>query len=61
MIHTKVLTIDGKWSVVGSTNCDYRSFGINDEVNLAAFDADFTARLDFDFAQDFNPLPEFIN
>ena len=35
MIHTKVLVVDGIWSVVGSTNFDHRSFGINDEVNLA--------------------------
>ena len=35
MIHAKVLVIDAMWSVVGSTNFDHRSFGINDEVNLA--------------------------
>ena len=27
--------VDGKWSVVGSTNLDNRSFGLNDEVNVA--------------------------
>jgi cardiolipin synthase len=52
MIHTKVLTIDGLWSVVGSTNFDNRSFGINDEVNLAVRDPDFAARLDTDFQKD---------
>ena len=40
MIHAKVLVIDGLWSVVGSTNFDNRSFGINDEINVAAFDGD---------------------
>ena len=52
MIHAKILMVDGLWTVVGSTNLDHRSFGINDEVNLAACDADFTARLEEDFARD---------
>ena len=52
MIHAKILMVDGMWSVVGSTNFDHRSFGLNDEVNLAAFDPGFTARLEEDFARD---------
>jgi cardiolipin synthase len=52
MIHAKVLLIDGLWGVVGSTNCDYRSFGLNDEVNLAARDEGFVHRLAEDFARD---------
>ncbi len=52
MIHAKVLTVDGLWSVVGSTNFDNRSFGLNDEVNLAACDREFAARLDQDFRRD---------
>ncbi len=52
MIHAKILLIDGIWSVVGSTNFDNRSFGINDEVNLAARDAQLAARLEEDFARD---------
>jgi cardiolipin synthase len=38
MIHQKILVVDGVWSVVGSTNFDNRSFGLNDEVNVAARD-----------------------
>lgn len=34
MMHAKVLVIDGKWALLGSTNIDNRSFGLNDEVNL---------------------------
>ena len=34
----KIMIVDGVWSIVGSTNFDNRSFGINDEVNLAALD-----------------------
>jgi cardiolipin synthase A/B len=52
MIHAKVLLVDGLWGVVGSTNCDYRSFGLNDEVNLAARDRGFVERLEEDFIAD---------
>lgn len=52
MIHTKSLIVDRAWSVVGSTNFDNRSFGLNDEVNLAAFDRDLAKRLEEDFRQD---------
>src|SRR5581483_5874896 len=52
MIHAKILIVDGTWVVVGSTNFDSRSFGINDEVNLAALDPALAARLIADFQQD---------
>jgi cardiolipin synthase len=35
MIHSKLLIVDDTWVVTGSTNFDNRSFGLNDEVNLA--------------------------
>ncbi|MBS1814549.1 MAG: cardiolipin synthase B [Acidobacteria bacterium] len=52
MIHAKVLCIDGLWSVVGSTNFDNRSFGINDEVNLAVRGDALAQRLTADFGDD---------
>ena len=52
MIHAKILIIDGIWSVVGSTNFDSRSFGINDEVNMAVLDPQLAARLAQDFWKD---------
>jgi len=52
MIHAKVLCIDGLWTVVGSTNFDNRSFGINDEVNLAVRDAAVALRLESDTLND---------
>jgi cardiolipin synthase len=52
MIHVKSLVVDGIWSVVGSTNFDNRSFGINDEVNLAALDEGLAARVEQDFQHD---------
>ena len=38
--------------MVGSTNFDSRSFGINDEVNLAALDDGLAMRLEQDFQED---------
>jgi cardiolipin synthase len=52
MIHAKVLCIDRLWAVVGSTNFDNRSFGINDEVNLAVCDSAFAERLQRDMSGD---------
>ena len=52
MIHAKTMVVDGAWSVVGTTNFDNRSFGLNDEVNLAAFDRPLAARVGEDFARD---------
>jgi cardiolipin synthase A/B len=52
MIHAKVLCIDHLWAVVGSTNFDNRSFGINDEVNLAVRDPAVALRLESDMTND---------
>jgi cardiolipin synthase len=52
MIHAKVMVVDGLWSVTGSTNFDNRSFGINDEVNLAVCDQGLAAELSKDFVAD---------
>lgn len=52
MIHTKSMTVDGRWVVVGSTNFDSRSFDLNDEVNLVAVDPDLAGRVAAEFASD---------
>ncbi len=52
MIHQKLLIVDGLWVVVGSTNFDSRSFGLNDEVNLAARDAKLATQLTQDYERD---------
>ena len=52
MIHTKSLVIDDLWCVFGTTNFDNRSFGINDEVNVAACDDPLARRLNEDFERD---------
>jgi cardiolipin synthase len=38
--------------VVGSTNFDHRSFALNDEVNLAIYDAELARTLREDFEDD---------
>lgn len=52
MIHAKVAIFDGVWSIVGSTNLDNRSFGINDEINVALLDPQIASRLTHDFEED---------
>lgn len=52
MLHAKVLLVDRRWAVVGTTNFDNRSFGLNDEVNLAVCDPAFASRLEEDFVAD---------
>lgn len=45
MIHTKLMLVDGIWSIVGSTNFDNRSMGLNNEVNLLLRDPALATRL----------------
>lgn len=52
MNHSKVLLVDELWVVVGSSNFDNRSFGLNDEINLALPDRALAARLREDFERD---------
>jgi cardiolipin synthase len=52
MVHAKIMVIDGMWSVVGSTNFDNRSFGLNDEVNLVTLDRALAAQLRAQFDAD---------
>jgi cardiolipin synthase len=54
MIHTKVMTVDDMWVVVGSTNFDSRSFDLNDEVNLAVIDQTLAAQLQQEFTAAIN-------
>lgn len=46
LLHQKIMTVDGVWSSIGSSNFDDRSFETNDEISLSVADADLTARLD---------------
>ena len=46
LLHQKVMTVDGIWSAVGSSNFDDRSFEINDEITLAFKDEALAEQLD---------------
>lgn len=43
--HTKIMTVDGAWSLVGSANWDPRSLRLNFEFNVEAYDPLFAAEL----------------
>lgn len=44
--HSKIMTIDGGWALIGSANWDPRSLRLNFEYNVECYSAEFTARLD---------------
>jgi cardiolipin synthase A/B len=50
--HVKVMTVDGLWVTVGSTNFDTRSFSTNDEANLNVYDRHFAGAQERIFEQD---------
>ncbi|MET8224669.1 phospholipase D-like domain-containing protein [Streptomyces sp. NPDC005301] len=52
MLHTKIITVDGVASLIGSTNFNRRSMEHDEEVMLAVLDERFTAALDEDFEKD---------
>jgi cardiolipin synthase A/B len=45
MMHTKVMVVDGIWSMFGSANFDNRSLELNDELNVAVTGRDVAERL----------------
>lgn len=49
--HSKLLTVDGIFSMIGSTNLDPRSLKLNFEFNLACFDDQLTPALNRSFDQ----------
>jgi len=40
--HSKVMTVDNIWTTIGSCNADRRAFHVNQELNVAVSDAEFT-------------------
>jgi len=45
LLHTKSVTVDGKFSIFGTVNLDVRSFWLDFEVTLLIYDAGFTTEL----------------
>jgi len=52
MIHTKIMVVDGDWSIVGSANLDSRSETLNDENIMGIADPVLAGQLQNVFAQD---------
>ena len=52
MLHHKYMVCDGVWATVGTTNFDNRSFGLNDEHNLCAYDQALAREFERIFARD---------
>jgi len=45
LLHSKIITIDGKLSYIGSTNLDRRSFDLNFEDNVFLYDEKITTEI----------------
>ncbi len=52
MFHLKTMVVDGIFSTVGTANFDDRSFHLNDEINLFAYDAAFAGLMKERFLRD---------
>jgi cardiolipin synthase len=52
LLHQKVMTVDGVWCAVGSSNFDDRSFETNDEITLGFHDRALAKRLEEIFEAD---------
>jgi cardiolipin synthase len=46
LLHQKIMTVDGTWCAIGSSNFDDRSFETNDEISLSLADKAVVTRLD---------------
>jgi cardiolipin synthase A/B len=47
-----VMTVDGIWATIGSTNLDSRSFALNEELNAVVYHTAVVARLEDVFTED---------
>ena len=52
LLHSKTLTIDGHWSLVGSANFDCRSLFLNFEAGVILYDERLAQQLEQQFEQD---------
>lgn len=52
LLHQKVMTVDGTWCAIGSSNFDDRSFETNDEITLSLCDPTLARRFEDIFEHD---------
>ena len=60
VLHAKTAVMDGKWSTVGSTNLDTRSFLHNSEINVVMQGDAFAATMEAAFAEDLRNTREVL-
>ncbi len=49
--HTKLMMVDGVWTLLGSANWDPRSYRLNFEFDLECYDRELTTSLEGEFHQ----------
>lgn len=54
VLHAKTISIDGVWSSIGSSNFDYRSAGLNAEVDVVILGNEVAQALEMHFIADTN-------
>ena len=54
ILHSKVALVDGVWTVIGSSNFDYRSIVFNDEVDVVVLGRDTGREVERMFENDFS-------
>ncbi|OYV61773.1 MAG: hypothetical protein B7Z71_03995 [Acidocella sp. 21-58-7] len=52
VLHAKTAVIDGQWSVVGSSNLDWRSVVYNNEIDAIVMGPDFGTQMELMFSKD---------
>lgn len=57
LLHAKTMVIADIWGTAGSTTLDHRSFELNDELNVVAYDADVAGQLEKGIAASSNRCP----
>ena len=60
VLHSKTLLVDAEWATVGTANLDYRSFFLNDELNLIDESGALNAALADVFEQDLRDATEVL-
>lgn len=49
--HTKLMVVDGEWTLFGSTNWDVRSFRLNFEFNMECYDRELASKMSRYFSE----------
>jgi len=52
--HAKAMLVDGEWAMVGSSNCDIRSFRLNYELDIVVSGGKFIHNLHSQFLSEFS-------